>query len=195
MKYKILSLTGLVLVVAGVCFLTLRLWARPPAAAPTAGDAVASTQSAPPVAAGDLAADFRLQSLNGKEVALKNLRGKVVFLNVWATWCGPCRDELPSMEKLYQALKSRPDFVMLAVSEDRAGRPVVMPFVEQNNLHFQVLLDPDNQIGDAYNVTGVPETFIIDRNGRIVAHHVGGFDWSRDDIREALNELLNSKES
>ena len=98
------------------------------------------------------------------------------------------------METLYEAFKDRQDFVILAVSQDRRGRIAVEPFVERNHLHFDVLLDPDNVVGDAYNVSGVPETFIIDRKGRIVAHHMGAFDWSQTDVRQALNELLDSKE-
>ncbi len=146
-----------------------------------------------PVAAGAEAADFTLESLDGTTVSLDRLRGKVVFLNLWATWCGPCRDEMPSMETLFDEFRSRKDFVMLAVSQDTKGRAVVAPYVQKNGYHFQILLDPENKVGEAYDVSGVPETFIIDRTGRIVAHHMGAFDWSRPDVKEALEELLDSK--
>jgi peroxiredoxin len=187
MKSKTLSVLGISLVVAGVLFFAFRAFY--PVLIANQGD-----NGEAPVAAGDMAADFKLQSLSGKQVTLSSLRGKVVFLNVWATWCGPCREEMPSMETLYEHFKDRPDFVILAVSQDRKGRAAVQPFVERNHLHFDVLLDPDNVVGDAYNVSGVPETFIIDRKGRIVAHHMGAFDWSQTDVRQALNELLDSKE-
>jgi peroxiredoxin len=191
MKHKLLSLVGLVLIIAGVGFLGARVWSSyRPLGADDTGPSVDA-----PVPAGEIATDFKLKNLAGQSVELSALKGKVVFLNVWATWCGPCREEMPSLESLYESFKNRKDFVMLAVSQDRNGRQAVQPYVEQNHLHFEVLLDPDNTVGDAYNVTGVPETFIIDRTGRIVAHHIGAFDWSRNDIREALNELLNSKES
>src|SRR5271168_2406888 len=134
------------------------------------------------VAAGKLAPDFTLKNLAGETISLSSLRGKVVFLNVWATWCGPCREEMPSMETLYEAFKNRNDFVILAVSQDRRGRAAVQPYVEKNHFQFDILLDPDNVVGDAYNVSGVPETFIIDRRGRIVAHHMGAFDWSQTDV-------------
>ncbi len=98
------------------------------------------------------------------------------------------------METLYEAFKNRNDFVILAVSQDRRGRAAVQPYVEKNHFQFDILLDPDNVVGDAYNVSGVPETFIIDRRGRIVAHHMGAFDWSQTDVRQALVELLDSKE-
>jgi peroxiredoxin len=152
-------------------------------------------QESPPVAAGDKAANFKLEALDGSTVSLEQLKGKVVFLNIWATWCGPCREEMPSMETLYDELRTNRDFVMLAVSQDTKGRLVVAPYVEKNGYHFKVLLDPENKVGEAYDVSGVPETFIIDRVGRIVAHHMGAFDWSRPDVKDALRQLLESKPS
>jgi len=148
------------------------------------------------VAAGKLAADFKLPSLNGTAISLSSLRGKVVFLNVWATWCGPCREEMPSIETLYEEFAKDPDFVVLAVSQDSEGRKAVDSYVHQNGYKFTVLLDPQNEVGDAYDVSGIPETFIIDRTGRIVAHHVGPYDWAQPDMRAALRDLLDdSKDS
>jgi peroxiredoxin len=148
-----------------------------------------------PVPAGDIASDFKLEdAFTGETVSLSKLKGKVVFLNVWATWCGPCREEMPSMETLYDDLKSNKDFVMLAVSQDTKGKAAVVSYVEKNGYHFKVLLDPENKVGETYNVSGVPETFIIDRRGRIVAHHMGAFDWSRPDVKEALQQLLSAKD-
>ena len=145
------------------------------------------------IAAGKLAANFKLKDLRGDEISLAALRGKVVFLNIWATWCAPCREEMPSIESLYNDLKSNKDFVVLAVSQDTDGA-TVQPFVEQNHLQFTVLLDPRNEVGERYDVNGIPETFIIARDGRIVAHHVGPYDWSNADIREALQELIKSRQ-
>jgi peroxiredoxin len=152
-----------------------------------------SAQSGAPVAAGGQAADFKLETLDGTTVSLESLRGKVVFLNVWATWCEPCREEMPSMQTLYDDFKANKDFVMLAVSQDVKGREVVAPYVAKNGYQFTVLLDPENKIMDTYTVSGVPETFIIDRKGQIVAHHMGAFDWSRPDVRDALQQLLDAK--
>jgi peroxiredoxin len=158
------------------------------------GDRVESGSSEAPVPAGDIASDFKLEdAFTGQTVSLSSLKGKVVFLNVWATWCGPCREEMPSMETLYDELKSNKDFVMLAVSQDTKGKSAVVPYVEKNGYHFKILLDPENKVGDSYSVSGVPETFIIDRQGRIVAHHMGAFDWSRPDVKEALRQLLSDK--
>lgn len=141
-----------------------------------------------------LAPGFTLTDLKGYTVSLKSLRGKVVFLNVWATWCGPCQQELPSIEKLYDEFKGYKDFVIVAVSEDSDGRKAATPFLVKHRYHFPVLLDPANEVGDEYGVAGIPETFIIDRQGRVVAHHLGPFDWARRDFTEALRELLNDKE-
>ncbi len=179
----LIAFAGIVMLVAGHSRQTSR----------TAGQEASREESAPAVAAGDKAADFKLEALDGSTVSLDKLRGKVVFLNIWATWCGPCREEMPSMETLYDEFRNNQDFVMLAVSQDTKGRVVVAPYVEKNGYHFKVLLDPENKVGEAYDVSGVPETFIIDRQGRIVAHHMGAFDWSRPDVKEALKQLLDSK--
>ncbi|MGH7949180.1 MAG: TlpA family protein disulfide reductase, partial [Candidatus Binataceae bacterium] len=143
---------------------------------------------------GRLAGDFTLEALDGGELTLKSLRGKVVFLNFWATWCAPCRDEMPSMQVLDDSLGGNPDFVMIAVSQDERGRQAVKPYVEKNGFRFKVLLDPDGRLASSYGLTGVPETFIIDRSGRIVAHHMGAFDWSRPDVRDALKRMLEVKQ-
>lgn len=155
---------------------------------------VNSGESEAPVAAGSQAANFTLEKLDGTTVSLASLRGKVVFLNVWATWCEPCREEMPSMETLYDDFKNNKDFVMLAASQDTKGRAAVAPYVAKNGYRFTILLDPENKISETYDVSGVPETFIIDRKGQIVAHHMGAFDWSRPDVRDALQQLLDSKQ-
>ena len=169
----------------------------PGGGAPASDDASApltiKNANAPTAAAGKLAIDFKLKDLRGKTISLFSLRGKVVFLNIWATWCGPCREEMPSIENLYEKLGGDRDFVILAVSQDTDGLAAVAPYMRTNGFKFDALLDPDNEVGEAYDVSGIPETFIIDRNGRIVAHHLGPYDWSNPEIRDALRELLNSK--
>ena len=102
-----------------------------------------------------MAPDFVLEDLEGKATRLSNFRGRVVFINVWTTWCEPCRVEMPSMEVLHRRL-SGDDFVMLAVSADADGRELVEPFVEELGLTFPVLLDPDGQVVSRYRVTGWP---------------------------------------
>src|SRR5262249_21192180 len=109
-----------------------------------------------------IAPDFAVPDLDGQAVRLSNYRGKVVLLNLWATWCPPCREEMPSMERLFRQLRDR-GFVLLAVSQDEAGRAAVDPFVRDMGLTFPVLVDPQHQVGDRYQVWGYPESFIIDR--------------------------------
>ena len=142
---------------------------------------------------GQPAPDVTLSDLAGHTVRLANLKGKVVFLNVWATWCEPCREEMPAMQALYQRMHG-PDFEMLAVSADEGGKRVVEEFVRDMQLTFPVLLDPEGQVAARYRVTGFPETFIIDRNGRVVAHEIGPRAWSSSESREALQRLIEHGE-
>lgn len=192
-RVKTLSVIAGLAVLAGVVLVALSQVRR--GAGPTArqveraANNLARDENAP-IAAGATAAPFELSDLSGQTVSLAALRGKVIFLNVWATWCAPCREEMPSMEKLYERLRGQKGFVMLAVSQDTAGPAVVAKYVKRHGYHFDVLLDPQNAVAEAYDVSGVPETFIIDRNGRIVAHHSGAFDWSQPEVTDALEELL-----
>jgi cytochrome c biogenesis protein CcmG/thiol:disulfide interchange protein DsbE len=138
-----------------------------------------------------VAPDFVIEDLDGAAVRLSNFRGKVVFVNVWTTWCEPCRAEMPSMEALYQRMPKE-GFVMLAVSADADGREVVEPFVRELGLTFPVLLDVDGQVPGRYGVTGYPETFIIDRNGKVVAHEIGPRDWNDPRHEQALRVLMDT---
>src|SRR6202167_704612 len=108
--------------------------------------------NAPTAAAGKLAIDFKLKDLSGKTISLSSLRGKVVFLNIWAAWCGPCREEMPSIETLYEKLGRDSGFVILAVSQDTDGFAAVAPYMRTNAFKFDALLDPDNQVFEAYDV-------------------------------------------
>jgi peroxiredoxin len=136
-----------------------------------------------------LAPDFSVPDLAGQTVRLSALRGKVVLLNLWTTWCPPCRDEMPSMERLHQQLRGR-DFQLLAVSQDEDGRRVVEPFVRDMKLSFPVLVDPEHQVGERYGVWGYPETFLIDREGRIVERVIGPRDWSSPESVAQIERLL-----
>jgi peroxiredoxin len=138
---------------------------------------------------GAVAPDFVLSTLRDNSVKLSDYGGKVVFLNIWATWCPPCREEMPSMEALYQRLKGR-DFEMLAVSIDRKGEEVVGPFVAKYGLTFPVALDPDNKIYKLYGLTGIPETFIIDRSGVIILKIIGPQNWMKEDWLDYFDRII-----
>jgi peroxiredoxin len=123
-----------------------------------------------------IAADFTLRDLDGKLHKLSDYRGNVVFLNFWATWCPPCREEIPSMERLNEVLGGK-DFVMLAVNTDENLKDLEA-FVKETPHNLTVLSDADGKIQQLYKVFKFPETFVIDRQGRIVEHIVGARDWS-----------------
>ena len=139
---------------------------------------------------GFVAPDFELPDLQGQTHRLSALRGKVVFLNLWTTWCPPCRMEMPAMERLYQRLRHR-DFVMLAVSEDEGGASAVAPFVAELGLSFPVLLDPRGRLSTRYGATGYPETFIIDRNGHIIQHQIGPAEWDSEEMLAYFSAVLD----
>ncbi len=136
------------------------------------------------------APSFVLPDLSGKAVRMQDLRGKVVLLNLWATWCAPCVEEMPTLQALEKKMAGR-DFVLLAVSEDEQPK-AVGPWIAQRGFTFPVLLDERGQVGADLGITGYPETFIIDRQGRIVHHHVGYRDWSDREIVAALERLMDT---
>ncbi len=138
---------------------------------------------------GDPAPDFTLPTLDGNSASLADYRGKVVLLNFWATWCPPCIWEMPSMESLYQRFKDR-GFEVLAVSIDTKGEDVVRPFVKDYNLTFPVLLDSDSDVYRRYGVTGVPESFIIDRDGKVASKIVGARDWAEAEWLDYFDQLI-----
>ena len=134
------------------------------------------------------ALDFELESLQGGRVSLRSYQGRVVFLNFWATWCPPCRAEMPSMQALYESLGNR-DFEIVAVDlqEEKAD---VERFVQENGLTFPVLLDTAGQVGGVYSVRNIPTTYLLDRQGNLVARWIGGRDWNDAESRALLDELL-----
>jgi peroxiredoxin len=158
---------------------------------PAQGDklkaAKGSAQVAPKI--GYRPPNFTLQNLEGKTVDLESFRGKVIFINFWATWCIPCRAEMPALEKLYQDFKDK-DFVMLAVSEDLEGKSVVEPFVQELKITFPILLDSDLAVNSLYGIRAIPETFLIDKTGLITHKIPGARDWTQKDMRELVEKLV-----
>ncbi|MCX5724764.1 MAG: TlpA disulfide reductase family protein [Nitrospirae bacterium] len=143
------------------------------------------------LAVGKQAPDFVLTDLNDKPQRLSDFRGKVVFLNFWATWCKPCREEMPSMDVLHKNFE-KDGLVILAVSIDRVTTTKdIPPFIKGMNLTFPVLIDSWGKTDKPYKRMGVPETFIIDRDGVIREIVIGPRDWTRLDSLEVLTKLLN----
>ena len=140
---------------------------------------------------GEPAPNFQLRDLNGHLVTLSDLRGKVVLLNFWATWCGPCRVEMPAMEELYRTF-SRNDFEILAVSTDAQGVAVTRPFQQENHLTFPILHDADYRVGLTYGARSLPMTFMVDRQG-VVRHQIfGARDWGAPDAHQLVQMLMKS---
>ena len=124
-------------------------------------------------------------------VSLADFKGQVVLLNIWATWCGPCVEEMPSMQKLHQELKDE-KFVILAVSIDESGAKVVLPFMEKHKLTFPALVDSAGTLKSLYQTTGVPESFIIDKKGNIVEEVIGPRDWAAAGAIGYFKKLIRS---
>ena len=145
-----------------------------------------------PLTVGKEAPDFVLPNLNEKSVRLSDYRGKVVFLNFWATWCKPCREEMPSMEVLYKNF-DRDGLVVLAVSIDRVTtKKDIPPFVSSMNLTFPVLVDSWGQTDKRYKLMGVPETYIIDQQGILREKIIGPRDWTVLDNLHTITGLLKN---
>jgi len=140
---------------------------------------------------GDEAPEFRLRDLQGKTISLSQFKGKVVLLNFWATWCGPCRIEMPAMERLYRSL-SRKDFEILAVSTDPQGTAVTRPFQRDMGLTFPILHDPDMRTGLTYGARTLPLSFMVDRQGVIRKKIFGARDWDSSEARELIQMLMKS---
>ena len=146
-----------------------------------------------PLAVGMNAPDFSLPDLQGKNQRLSDYRGKVIFLNFWATWCKPCKEEMPSMQVLWENLKKE-DFVMLAISMDRVTtKKEIPPFVENMKLTFPILTDSWGQTDKRYKLMGVPETYIIDQNGVLREKVIGPRDWTRTESIETIVQLLQKQ--
>ncbi len=131
---------------------------------------------------------LQLADLDGKSHDLAALRGKVVLVNYWATWCEPCRDEMPSLSRLQNKLDPK-RFVVLAVNVDEPESRI-RKFLEQTPLGFPVLLDPERKAGKAWNVRVLPASFVIDRNGRIRYTAVGELDWDAEAVSARIAALL-----
>ena len=135
--------------------------------------------------------NLSLTDLKGKKWETKDLKGKVIFLNFWATWCGPCKEEMPSMEELYQQFKSK-DFIFLTISVDYEKKEIVKDFIGKHRYTFPVLLDPECATLDLFQVKGIPTTFLIDKKGMMIGKATGPRNWKKPEVVSILNSLLEN---
>ena len=137
------------------------------------------------------APDFTLVNPDGKKLSLKDYRGKLVFLNFWATWCTYCRTEMPAMDRLYREFKSK-GFEILAVNV-KDDRKAALAFVKDLKLSYPIMLDPEGEIGLLYGAWGMPATYLIDENGIVLARMWGPADWYSPEARNLIEALLEKK--
>ncbi len=134
------------------------------------------------------APDFTLKDIHGRALSLSSLKGKVVLINFWATWCPPCKAEMPSLNKIYNEMKAQ-GLEVVAVSTDNS-LSTIKDFLARNRLDFPVLFDESKAVTKQYHVFSMPTTFLIDRNGMIVEKFYGEEDWTDPDIRKKIDKLF-----
>jgi len=136
------------------------------------------------------APDFTLKDMDNKQFSLKDYRGKVVMLNFWATWCPPCRREMPSMERLHQKLKGK-DFVVLALNQMEDGDQVFAFTGDLGvDLTFPILFDKDSSVSRAYGVMGLPTTYLIDKKGNMRFRAIGGREFDHPEVEKQILQLM-----
>lgn len=136
------------------------------------------------------APDFSLQDMDEKKYSIKDFRGKVVLVNFWATWCPPCRREMPSLERLYQKLKGK-DFIVLAINQFE-DPDHVFAYTGQlgTDPTFPILFDRDSKIAEAYKVAGLPTTYLLDKQGKIRYRAVGGREFDHPEVEKLIQALM-----
>jgi peroxiredoxin len=137
---------------------------------------------------GKPAPDFTLPDLDGNQVSLHDYQGKLIFLNFWATWCIPCREEMPAMEQLHQTFQPQ-GLVILAV-DLKESPDKVKAFFDQHRLSYTALLDESGSVFRDYQVVGLPTTYLIGREGTLLARGVGGRDWTQAEGKDLIRALL-----
>lgn len=145
-----------------------------------------------PVSVGSKAPNFRAATVDSvpRMHTLDDYRGQVVLLNIWGTFCLPCRDEMPAIQKLHEALAPQGLKVVAVSMEEPGSADKIRAFVKEFGLTFQILYDPTGRITNDYQTTGVPETFVIARDGVIRKKMIGASDWNSPTNRALITQLL-----
>ena len=138
-----------------------------------------------------IASDFTLKNLDGNDVSLHQFRGKHLLINFWATWCGPCKIEMPSLEQLYRQFKSE-KFDMIGISNDMFGKRVVKPYVLAKKITFPMLLDQRMTVSRQYGIVSLPTTILIDPQGIIIGVLQGAENWSDPETLLYFESLLKN---
>jgi peroxiredoxin len=139
------------------------------------------------------APEFSLRELNGNVASLSGYRGKMVLLNFWATWCSPCRDEMPSMEQLSRDFGGQ-GLAVVAINQ-RENAALVARFMKTHNLNFSTLLDTDGRVAASYRVYGIPVSYVIDADGQAIGMKSGSMDWASPRVVDMFRELVDETNS
>jgi len=150
--------------------------------------AIGPTLSAQAIAPTGFAPDFTLRAADGKNLRLQEQRGRVVLVNFWATWCGPCKQEMPHLNRLYEKYRAS-GFVLLAVNIDEGPR-LAVGTAQRMGLKFPVLLDGDKKVSKLYDLSSMPSTVMIDRDGRVRHIHLGYREGLEDLYEKQIRELV-----
>ena len=145
-----------------------------------------------PIERGSVAPAFSLERLDGPPVSLAGLEGQVVLINFWATWCEPCKLEMPAMDRLYQVHRDA-GFELLAISVGEEAE-LVRTFRDELGFSFPVLLDPEREVSAAYQTYRFPESYLVDREGVVVERYVGPREWDHEAYRERIGRLLEGED-
>jgi len=172
------------LLFTGCLFLLIAMGPTPP----TGGSRDTASPGDTEKSVNNKAPDFSLKDAHGRSLSLSSLRGKVVLINFWATWCPPCKAEMPSMNRLYNEIRNR-GFEIVAISTDNS-LSTIRDFLARNRIDFPVLFDETKSVTRQYHVFSMPTTFLIDRNGMIVEKFYGEEDWTDPAIRKKIEKLL-----
>ncbi len=174
--------TLIIMAIIGISFLIFVVMAPPGK----------NTFSGPPQN-GSPAPGFELKDLNDKTWSLESLKGTVVLMNFWAPWCGPCREEMPSLSDLFIRNRDSDDFQMLTIlyqdTPDNARE-----YFAENGFEMPVLVDPRGKVSKLYGLAGIPETYVIDKNGVVRKHFIGPMDFASDDARQFIDGLMAEEE-
>ena len=170
-----------------LCFLLLLLLSLAPAAAQD--DMKSYTRAGQPMPA------FSFTTLDGKRTSIEELKGKVVYVNFWATWCPPCVVEMPRMEReVWRRYKSSPDFFMVAIAREQTADEIA-PFMKENRLTFPVAPDPEREVYRLFGNGGIPRSYVVGRDGRILFQSVGYDEGDFSKMKSVISKALAKKES
>ena len=143
--------------------------------------------------AADAASDFTLRSIEGDQVTLSQYKGSVVVVSFWATWCGPCKEEMPHLEAMYKAKKDEGLQVLSISTDDARSASKVKPYIKKNGYTFPVLLDKDSSVIGTYNpAKTLPYTVVVDRQGNVAKVHTGYNPGDEKELAKLVDELLGS---